>query len=541
MKINKRRTPELIAGVLLLSIFFVPCAGVHAEDFSEEQKDSIKSVVAEAIGESDVVTKTDLDSSVKKAVRDANNSAGSQNSLTKENVGAIVNDVLEKAGIKTSATKKDVSSVKTPAWLAFGVPTGLGLACLALLIVLMVRKPKKTDDESEKAKRNKERDEYFNGLFKSLDDKIQKVQTTISANKPPTALEIGDIVKTSVYISVKPKLEVLDKKIENIKVPNSEEIAMEVFGAVNKELESMKKVVGDTTNYLEETRQVIGGVNQDYHGAISLLEKIETDRKLFEQEKQKVQNELEEKGRALDKKLVEFEQIRRDLNAKAEALAAREKDLSEGKNAEEDVELKSGNLDLEKKNLVSEFGETQEQEASANDGKEPLLELAKMCYRYREYSDCVRYLEKAKSKGVAGAKQLYGCFLDESAKFQEAAEIYHYSEKRNQPSESLSSANASPSAAETTLRDSTALNKDRIILFATSNCPNCKMARRFLDQAAIDYEIIFANEDIASSDLYGIRQAPTLVVIRGGKKEKYENISNIRRFIEEDVFNPFRK
>ena len=37
MKINKRRIPELIAGVLLLSIFFVPCAGVHAEDFSEEK------------------------------------------------------------------------------------------------------------------------------------------------------------------------------------------------------------------------------------------------------------------------------------------------------------------------------------------------------------------------------------------------------------------------------------------------------------------------------------------------------------------------
>ncbi len=76
---------------------------------------------------------------------------------------------------------------------------------------------------------------------------------------------------------------------------------------------------------------------------------------------------------------------------------------------------------------------------------------------------------------------------------------------------------------------------DRVILFATSTCPNCKMAKRFLDQAGIAYDVILANEDIAAADLYGIRQAPTLVVIRGGKMEKFENVSNIRRFIEESA------
>ena len=74
-----------------------------------------------------------------------------------------------------------------------------------------------------------------------------------------------------------------------------------------------------------------------------------------------------------------------------------------------------------------------------------------------------------------------------------------------------------------------------MILFATSTCPNCKMAKRFLDQAGIRYDVILANEDIASADLYGIRQAPTLVVISGGKMEKFENVSNIRRFIEESA------
>jgi ribonucleoside-triphosphate reductase len=80
-----------------------------------------------------------------------------------------------------------------------------------------------------------------------------------------------------------------------------------------------------------------------------------------------------------------------------------------------------------------------------------------------------------------------------------------------------------------------AAGPDRVILFATSTCPNCKMAKRFLDQAGIRYDVILANEDIAAADMYGIRQAPTLVVIRDGKMEKIENVSNIRRFIEESA------
>ena len=79
---------------------------------------------------------------------------------------------------------------------------------------------------------------------------------------------------------------------------------------------------------------------------------------------------------------------------------------------------------------------------------------------------------------------------------------------------------------------------DRVILFATSTCPNCKMAKRFLDQAAIRYDVILANEDVAAADLYDIRQAPTLVVIRDGKMEKFVNVSNIRRFIEESAGVP---
>ena len=76
---------------------------------------------------------------------------------------------------------------------------------------------------------------------------------------------------------------------------------------------------------------------------------------------------------------------------------------------------------------------------------------------------------------------------------------------------------------------------DRIILFATRTCPNCRMARTFLDNAGIAYDEVFADEDEAMSDKYGIRQAPTLVVESGGNMEKIINVSNIRKYINEVV------
>ena len=99
-------------------------------------------------------------------------------------------------------------------------------------------------------------------------------------------------------------------------------------------------------------------------------------------------------------------------------------------------------------------------------------------------------------------------------------------------------AKAAPAAETAPAPEAAPAGPDRVILFATSTCPNCKMAKRFLDQAAIRYDVILANEDVAAADLYDIRQAPTLVVIRDGKMEKFVNVSNIRRFIEESAGVP---
>ena len=74
--------------------------------------------------------------------------------------------------------------------------------------------------------------------------------------------------------------------------------------------------------------------------------------------------------------------------------------------------------------------------------------------------------------------------------------------------------------------------EDRNILFATASCPNCKMAAMFLDKAGIPYEKLLAEENKELVEKFGIKQAPTLIHISGGKAEKIVNLSNIKAFSE---------
>ncbi len=75
---------------------------------------------------------------------------------------------------------------------------------------------------------------------------------------------------------------------------------------------------------------------------------------------------------------------------------------------------------------------------------------------------------------------------------------------------------------------------DRVILFATTTCPNCKMAKVFLDKAGIGYEVIFADKDPETAKAFGVRVAPTLVVMHENEVvESISNLSNIRKYIDE--------
>ena len=73
----------------------------------------------------------------------------------------------------------------------------------------------------------------------------------------------------------------------------------------------------------------------------------------------------------------------------------------------------------------------------------------------------------------------------------------------------------------------------KLMLFATKTCPNCKMAAKFLDDAGIVYDKVLAEENPDLANAYGIKQAPTLVVVSGDSVEKIVNVSNIRKFAEE--------
>ena len=75
---------------------------------------------------------------------------------------------------------------------------------------------------------------------------------------------------------------------------------------------------------------------------------------------------------------------------------------------------------------------------------------------------------------------------------------------------------------------------DGLILFTTSTCPKCVMAKKFLADAGLSYETVVVDKDPALAKQYGVRQAPTLLVLgHGAELQRIENPSNIRRFCED--------
>ena len=74
----------------------------------------------------------------------------------------------------------------------------------------------------------------------------------------------------------------------------------------------------------------------------------------------------------------------------------------------------------------------------------------------------------------------------------------------------------------------------QILLFATPTCPNCKMAATLLTKANIPFEKINAEVNAEQCKEYGIKQAPTLLIINGDNVEKIVNVSNIKKFAEEN-------
>ena len=72
-------------------------------------------------------------------------------------------------------------------------------------------------------------------------------------------------------------------------------------------------------------------------------------------------------------------------------------------------------------------------------------------------------------------------------------------------------------------------------LFTTKTCPNCKLAKEYLKEE--QYVAIDAEENGELAVKYGVMQAPTLVVVNGDSFKKYANVSNIRKYADNNAKN----
>jgi len=75
----------------------------------------------------------------------------------------------------------------------------------------------------------------------------------------------------------------------------------------------------------------------------------------------------------------------------------------------------------------------------------------------------------------------------------------------------------------------------RTILFATPTCPNCRIATQYLDKAGIEYEKLMAGDNADLARHYGVKQAPTLVLVDGDEAEKYVGAGAIKQFVTEST------
>ena len=68
----------------------------------------------------------------------------------------------------------------------------------------------------------------------------------------------------------------------------------------------------------------------------------------------------------------------------------------------------------------------------------------------------------------------------------------------------------------------------RAMLFVSATCPNCKLAVSMLEKAGFPFKKVLATENVELTNKYGVKQAPTLVVMDGEEFEKHKGVSEIK-------------
>ena len=94
---------------------------------------------------------------------------------------------------------------------------------------------------------------------------------------------------------------------------------------------------------------------------------------------------------------------------------------------------------------------------------------------------------------------------------------------------------AQPAAAEAPAprKQETPISTARAMLFVSATCPNCKLAISMLEKAGFPFKRVLATENVELANRYGIKQAPTLVVMNGEEYEKYRGVSEIKAMLTE--------
>ncbi len=77
-----------------------------------------------------------------------------------------------------------------------------------------------------------------------------------------------------------------------------------------------------------------------------------------------------------------------------------------------------------------------------------------------------------------------------------------------------------------------AATDDVCTLFVTATCPNCRIVKPLLDKAGIAYDVKDVAEYPDLARQYNLKQAPSLVVNRGGEETVYVGVNAIKNYIK---------
>ena len=93
--------------------------------------------------------------------------------------------------------------------------------------------------------------------------------------------------------------------------------------------------------------------------------------------------------------------------------------------------------------------------------------------------------------------------------------------------EAVCKAEEAPAAQET----AAVSGNGEILLFSRLTCPNCRVAEGLLTKAGVAYKKLIAEENLDLCRTYGVKGAPTLVVVDGDNHVNYYSVPEIKKFL----------